>query len=116
MGKNCVAVASGSGSASVSITPKVSGGIIEVEAVSGYTWGYAGGTVHLELNKPSGLSRPAYHTGAMTGGDLEGRQMVANAIYIGAQAGTTYTFSSSVSGSTGAAPDSIIIARYYPGS
>lgn len=116
MGVNCVMNKSNGKNVSVSITPKISGGIIEIEAVTGYTWGYGGGTITYELNKPSGLTRDSYHIGSMSGGDTTGRQMITNAIYSGAKAGTTYTFSASVTGNTGATPDTSIIARYYPGS
>lgn len=116
IGTNCVMNHGDGTRISVQFTPKVSGGIIEVEAMTGSTWGYAGQIISLYTTTPSGLTRLSYHDGALVSGDTIGRQMLSRAIFSGATANTTYTFEAYVGGTTGRAPDISIVVRYYPGS
>lgn len=116
IGTNCVMNHDDGTSISVPFTPKVSGGIIEVEAMTGSTWGYAGQTIGLYITTPSGLTRVSYHDGALVSGDTIGRQMLSRAIFSGATADTTYTFEAYAGGITGRNPDISIVVRYYPGN
>jgi len=57
------------------------------------TWGWAGNLTHLSINAPAGLTKVAYYTGALLGGDTVGRLLNARLVVSGARAGTSYTFS-----------------------
>lgn len=103
------------GSVYTEITPAVGGGFFEVEAITGYVWGYAGGALRLETNVPTGLTTSSYVNGAITGGDGVGRQMQSHRILKGAAAGTKYRFTATISGSgIGITPELGIWVKYFP--
>lgn len=54
---------------------------IEVEALTGYTWGYAAGARSLDVTTETGLTRLFHRAGGITGGDGAGRQLILHALY-----------------------------------
>lgn len=102
------------GTTSTTLTPAVSGGFFEVEAICGYTWGYAGGAIFLTIDTPSGLTMKISQNGGMAGGDGIGRQMVAKRIFTGAVAGTSYTFTATISGGIGTTVATTVWVKYFP--
>lgn len=116
LGAQCVGKHGTGGTISVSFTPATSGGIIEVDAITGYVWGYAGGTASMRISNSGGLNTDSYIDGALSGGDLVGRQMHSKYLYSGATAGTTYTITATIYGQLGTPPSIAIFVKYYPGS
>lgn len=54
---------------------------VEVEALTGYVWGYGGGTMSLDVSVHTGLDRIMHRAGGLTGGDQIGRQLSLHALY-----------------------------------
>lgn len=54
---------------------------VEVEGLTGYSWGYAGGIRSLDVTTETGLTRIFHRAGGLTGGDGVGRQCALHALY-----------------------------------
>lgn len=87
---------------------------VEVEALTGYVWGYAGGTVSLDVATSTGLTPIFNRAGGLTGGDGAGRQLSLHALYSTTK-GTACTVQVNRGGATGGAQSGagIVIIKCY---
>ena len=88
--------------------------IVEVEALTGYVWGYAGGIVSLDVSTHTGLTQIFQRAGGITGGDAVGRQMGLHALY-STTSGTSCTIKVEQGGNTGGSQSgsNIFIVKCY---
>lgn len=75
---------------------------VEVEALTGFTWGYSGGIRSLDVNVHNGLTQLFNRSGGLSGGDTTGRQMSLHALYRTTK-NTECTLNVAISGSGGGA-------------
>lgn len=82
--------------------------VVEITAVTGYRWGYSGGTLSLDIST-SGMNWMLNKSGNLTGGDGAGRQMTA-ICYGKANANKNITITATQSGHLGGAASNDKIA------
>lgn len=100
---------------SVTVTPKVSGGLFEIEGLTNQTKPVASTSAFLTVVQSGGaLTRGASLSGG-TRDSSYGAQVTLRTFFSGAVAGTSYTFTLSLNNGS-SNTEMMLIARYYPGS